>query len=336
MPGPGFALAPFAGAVDLRRPDLDVGRSRVGFEPANGFDTAYAALLTDQSAHPYSQALGFAVVESAVPGAPVGRPFELLEEPASPRPATLQVRGIIITASGVHVRFNQPFNAKALLGAADIGGRIVLLHGNLTVKGRVVVDPDGAGFTFVADGPLLADGAYTIRLVSGPNGFSALADGTALDGDYDGRAGGDYQGRFSVAGAALRLGLDGSGAAGSGSIDGLAEAGTIRVSGATDWSADRLQVASDAAWAVLTGGIGGIVTLAALPGAVDTRFARRARAAGARHSKSDTAADDRLPVRIGVRANQHAAAAPIAEAPRWLAGWLKRGDTTGNDWRIRL
>jgi hypothetical protein len=115
----------------------------------------------------------------------------------------LQVRAVLVTATGVHVRFNQRFDVHSL-GGAELP--IVIVSNGQMLRGRAIADPDGEGFVFVADTALLPQGDYSIVLRSGPGGLRKPG-GEALDGDADGQAGGNYKGSFTVRAANTAFGL---------------------------------------------------------------------------------------------------------------------------------
>ena len=325
-----------------RQPVRDTPPVHYAFAAASAFDSpVFSVLVIDQSAHPFAQALGFAVAEcpAAVPAPsdllsadPMAAPLSGQAAAAAGRPPTLQVRAVMVTGAGLHVRFNQAFATRALLAGDGVRSHLEVLRDNVAVHGRVVLDPDAEGFVFIADGVLLPDGAYTVRLRSGANGFTR-PDGEALDGDCDGRAGGDYRGRFNVTGASLRLSLNDTGeAAGLATtqpLDPVFELGADIDWVLQGWSAEP-EPADDSPWEALTGGIGGLASWAVLPGAVANPMARRALAAGRRRRD----ADGEEPIRIG---NQAASGDPsIAHrTPTWVSRWLGR-KADSNDWRIRL
>lgn len=295
---------------------------RDGVDSRRALYMPYSVTMTDQSVHPFTQSLGFAVAE----GAPA----------SSGQSTSLQALSVSVTGAGLRVRFNQSFDVQRLLAAGDLGSHIVVMRDQLPVKGRIVVDPDGEGFTFIVEGALLPEGAYTVRLRSGPEGF-AKPNGDALDGDYDGKPGGDYRGRFNVA-YTLRPGLIGSGAADHlTAVAGVT--GAVAVAGDLDWTARRFSLHDDAAagsaWAALTGGIGGLVTLAVAPGVIDTRMARRALAAGGRRPAADPL-HDKAPIRIAPREPQAAPGAATRQTPAWVSRWLGSRTPDARDWRVRL
>jgi len=266
----------------------------------NYLDATFAPNLTAQSAHPFSATLGYAVAESATAGATApGVSPDNDTGFASADSATLQVRSVAIMASGLHVRFNQPFRVEAL-GAGNHASRLVeVLRDGVAVPGRLMVDPDGAGFIFVADGTFLADGRYTVHLLSGRDAF-AKPNGSALDGDYDARPGGDYRGRFDVTGTRR-----------------LSDSGSSRTVPDDDPAA----------------GLGVLLALTGAPGITDTRMARRALAAGRRpRDESAQGAAIRLaPIGAAAVADRE-----FRASSAWLSRWLA-GPTAGRkEWRIRL
>jgi hypothetical protein len=64
------------------------------------------------------------------------------------------------------------------------------------IAGTLIIDADGRGFRFVADGGELAPGVYEMVLRSGLDGFHSFFG--LLDGDGDGVPGGDYRQRFEA------------------------------------------------------------------------------------------------------------------------------------------
>ena len=329
-----------SGNAERNRHETALPRARYSFEGGNFSSDGMSVSITSHSAHPFVQAIGFAVVEGRAgqlaSGPLTGEQMASLLEssPTAAGPAdALQVRSVIVTANGVHVRFNQVFDSRVLLAGATQRPPITLKQGERMLDGHVVLDPDGQGFAFLVDGGLLPDGAYTVRLSSGPGGF-AKPNGEALDGEYDGKAGGDYLGRFDLVGAALRLGLndalpvDGAGA-------GLVRLGLVGLNADLEGTGERWSAETDtpldSVWGVLIGGVGGVATLAARAVA-DSRLARRALAAGRR---SAPAAEFEAPIEIKLQVKPETASAQH-RSPEWMARWLGRGKASGNNWRIRL
>jgi hypothetical protein len=347
--------------------------SAVAFEFASfsAFDTGLSASLTTQSAHPFSQAIGFVTIESASSGEgstnPVtGSDMAALLDSAptgSGGALPLQVRSVVVMGSGLHVRFNQAFDAHTASVGKPLEDALFVAKESKPVKGRIVVDPDGEGFAFIADGGLLPEGDYTVRLLSGAKGF-AKADGDALDGDHDGTAGGDFRGRFIVTGAALHQSLveplDGpSGAdadeqASEHAAGGITRPATmsplavpLELQGVVDslyrW-VDQPDGAPDSAWAAVTGGIGGVATLAAMPrhGGVPSGRQRRHRGsllsraldAGSRSAPPADGLEDSEPIRISEQV-QTSGDVPVAKPQPWVSRWLGRRKADTNSWRIR-
>ncbi len=119
------------------------------------------------------------------------------------QPGTLKVTSLESTTSGFHVRFDRVIDANRLnlFDAADAGrGPSDLSFTGPTgaaVRGSVVMDDDGRGFTFVKTGTPLVAGAYGLRLRAGIGGLASLG-GESLDGNGDGTGGDDYTGGFTV------------------------------------------------------------------------------------------------------------------------------------------
>jgi len=132
----------------------------------------------------------------------------------SVEPARLDVVSFDPTETGFRVRFDRPLNAAVLnlydteldsLGAADVV-LIGEIHG--TVRGSLLVDPDGRGIVFHKTGGMLAPDTYRVILRSAADGFSDQA-GRLLDGDGDGASGGDYANTFvCIPDSAATLALD--------------------------------------------------------------------------------------------------------------------------------
>jgi hypothetical protein len=203
----------------------------------------------------------------------------------------------------------------------ELNSRIVVLRDDYPVKGHIVIDPDGGGFTFAAETGLLPEGAYKIRLQSG--GFSTPA-GETLDGDFDGKAGGDYRGRFNI--MSVTLEQSSKAAAVSDDFDWITERWGVQDDVLTD---------SEALWSALTGGFGGLAMLATKPDAKDTRMARRALAAGAR-KHDDELGDSVQDIRIASHGMQTVETVATRPMPGWVSGWLGPRKPANQDWRIRL
>jgi hypothetical protein len=167
------------------------------------------------TAHPRAQAVAVATVESAAPGSP---------PTACNDCSALQVRELVATADGVHLRFNQRVDLTRLLRASGENGTgspatnatFVLLKDGVPVPGVLVPDPDGEGFVFIAQGGVLPPGDYRVLLRAAADGV-LTPQGATLDGDFDGRAGGDYRARLSVPGSRPVVSLD-TGEVGAGKL----------------------------------------------------------------------------------------------------------------------
>jgi parallel beta-helix repeat protein len=156
----------------------------------------------------------------------------------NPAPPSLQVTSLTANDSGFAARFNQRLDAGVLnlysgqssnpaarnLGAPDI---VLTGPGSAVVRGSVVLDTDGQGFTFIATGGPLAAGNYTVRLASRADGV-VTPDGRPLDGNADGTAGDDFLGGFTLNpnAAAAVLGI-GDAARGPGQAFNLVSAATM-------------------------------------------------------------------------------------------------------------
>jgi hypothetical protein len=302
------------------------------------FNGDLTARVSGQSAHPFVQTMGFAVPDGAGTGQVLGAPLSAaqmaalqdLEPTLSGRSGSLQVRAVFVTAAGLRVRFNQAFDTRVLL-AGDVSALITLLRNGVAIRGRAVADPDGEGFSFIAEGGMLPDGEYTVRLQSGARGFTK-PNGDPLDGDSDGKAGADYRGHFKVEAGARRVGWSDDGRS-----LGLTLAQSfdvaVTLADAMEWTEQRWSVESDApvdsGWAALTGGIGGVAMLAARPAASEHRMARRALAAGARRREAQ---EGESAIRINTTS---APAAPTHRAPAWVSRWLGQTKAADKEWRIR-
>ncbi len=304
--------------------------------------------VVDLSAHPYAQATGFAVVESAVGSAAPPAVLsaqamnEMLEsQPTAAGPARpLQVAGVAVTGASVRVRFNQAVDLGRLAKQVDPAGgmrspAVVVMRGDQVVRGVLLPDPDGAGFSFLPESGVLLRGEYTVLLRSRADGF-VNARGELLDGDYDNRAGGDYRARFTVESSPALLATGAEPAPAdpmlqqSTGLPALADQG------------ESLEAQGDALLSTLLGGMGGASMLAASLGPWGLAAPRRARPrrapAAPPRSRPADAAKAAAPIRV--RSTPVAPDAPAAELahkpPAWVAGWLDAQAPRGNDWRIRL
>jgi hypothetical protein len=123
----------------------------------------------------------------------------------------LQVSSVTPTASGFVAKFSLPIDPSALnlytdvdsgsLGAPDL---TLTGPGGAAVRGTVVVAADDKSLEFVATGPALPAGDYSLTMVSGA---SAFKDGTGglLDGDGNGTTGDNYTGTVTIASGSARV-----------------------------------------------------------------------------------------------------------------------------------
>ena len=110
----------------------------------------------------------------------------------------LQVTEFNLTDSGFEIEFDRPIQDPAI--DLDGNAKDILLQtesGDL-VDGSITFQDEFTGFTFVTAEDALAPGTYTLTLKSGADSFVSLT-GQSLDGDNDGKAGGDYIREFVVA-----------------------------------------------------------------------------------------------------------------------------------------
>ena len=119
---------------------------------------------------------------------------------------TLQVLSVTPNPSGFSVRFNRQLDTTALhlytsgLTPNSAGPPDVTLVGASTgpVRGTLIVDKDGFGFTFVKTGAPLPSDTYTVTLRgTGVNPIQATGASPALDGTASGTAGSDYTTTFT-------------------------------------------------------------------------------------------------------------------------------------------
>ena len=317
-----------------------------------GFGIDLSVALVGQTAHLFSQAIALATVESlpttiALPPGPITAEAmaALIESAptAAGQPATLHVRSAVATGGGLRIRFSQGLDIDRLVRGTPAGEPlrpvdVFVLRNGAPVRGQIVIDPDGGGFVFVPEGGLLLDGDYSLVLHTA-NGSFATPAGQVLDGDHDGRPGGDFKARFNV----QRPQVVGSaiGAPASGDT-GLPWAG-----------ADAAAAAADSSWSVL-GGLGGAATLMTSfgpwgaparrrRGALNARTGPRANPQPNPQPNADCAAagDAGAPVKVrmdGVDFGNAEAGRQAAAAPGWLAGWVDRSTLApaANRWSIRL
>jgi hypothetical protein len=306
-----------------------------GTAPAVGFDLSVSAV--GQSAHPWARAIAEAMVDSLPPaGAGLNLPpgpvtaeqvasaIDAKPLPPGQLPA-LHVRSAVATAGGIRVRFSQPLDVARLVQGTPPGelprsAAVVLLRNGEPVRGHLAVDPDGAGFLFVPEGGLLAEGTYSLTLRSG-TGALVSAAGQSLDGDHDGVPGGDFRARLQVT-STVRVGT-------------FADADDARVALDTGlpW-VEEIDAPLEATWSLL-GGLGGAATLmtALVPIGIPVR---RERALG-RRAAARREADDRSAPRVRMEPADVGTLPTAAPAPAWVSRWVDAGATKkANSWSIRI
>ena len=344
--------------VSLRSALLYGGGTEVQAPAASLYNVDFSVGVRDLSAHPYSQATGFGDALGTASGATHGGSgidnYEALLQSQPPGAGNtadrnLQVRGVVVTGGSVRVRFNQAIDLGRLARHVDAAGamrsaQVLVLRNGEPVRGMIVPDPDGAGFSFVpeAGGPLPA-GDYQLLLRSRADGFVNLR-GQLLDGDYDGQAGGDYRARFKVQGVAGLM------------ADALPAAPALPPPGFSESTGLALQPAAEAADSVdmlssLLGGAGGVSMLMASLGPWGTalpqaarklqpkpRVPRRNAAMSATPSAATPTPQPAAPIRVDTRASAALPAARLARRPAgWMRDWVDpQGPAAHNDWRIRL
>jgi hypothetical protein len=217
--------------------------------------------------------------------------------------AVLQISSMVATERGLRVRFNQALSAAALQAQSASGSALQLMRGDQAVPGTLVIDPDGEGLRFDTDTGALPAGEYRVLLRSDSGAF-VTPEGARLDGDYDGRAGGNYQGRFTVP-VSARL-------------------GAAEANGELSYEAQASQNYADI-FAALSGGWGGAMS-AALGPLANTRR-RRGRATSDQAVRVDGL--DRLHT-------DDLGFAVQSVVPTALAAQTGRTRASANDWEIRL
>jgi hypothetical protein len=335
--------------VDNRSANLRTGGlvPDVGATPglADDYRVPMSVNVVDLSAHPFSQTTGFAVVESTASSAvppPVlnAQAMNALIESQPTAAGTgrpLQVLGVAVTGAAVRVRFNQPVDLGRLAKQADPAGgmrspAVVVMRGDQVVRGVLLPDPDGAGFSFLPESGVLLRGEYTVLLRSRADGF-VNARGELLDGDYDNRAGGDYRARFTVEASPALLATGTEPAAADPMLQQSTGLPAVADHG------QGLEQQGDALLSTLLGGLGGVSMLAASLGPWGLAVPRRARprrapAAASRPQPGNAAQPIR--VRSGPLVPDQAAAELAHKPAAWVAGWVDAKAPRGNDWRIRL
>ncbi|MBI3350153.1 MAG: tandem-95 repeat protein, partial [Burkholderiales bacterium] len=199
------------GSLPQRAVIAGVDALRVGIAAGNGTPTDFGVTNLGQTAHWNVQPLAHAVQDSLsasmqslpqplTPEA-IAALIEKFPSSAGDRPA-LYVSSLFATTGGIHVRFNKALDLRALAHGGPLAGGVasrdivVLLNGR-ELAGRLMVDPDGAGFLFVPEGGQLPDGEFEILLRTDAGGFVSI-DGEVLDGNVDGKPGAPFKARMTV------------------------------------------------------------------------------------------------------------------------------------------
>ena len=305
-----------------------------GLQFTTGLDVSarlepYAVHYVGQTAHLDVQSVA-ATIE---PVSPIGDGHASGQPPGTDNSrSTLRVSGFSVTASGFRIRFNQPLDAVRLLRLTGTGrsadAHVVVMHGTRAVHGVLVVDPDQQGFAFVAASGL-NPGEYSVLLRDGGGAF-ATAKGELLDGDGDGKPGGEFKVRFRVqARPDLRAPIASDAPATTSAADSEIFTPALGGPGVV------------ATW--LAGGIGGMALHRDVPRRTGRRSERAESGAGsagrlrAMLGPQDVgeAPADAVRLRAGMAVPTEFAG-PLAERPAWLGGWLGVRCAPTNDWRIRL
>ena len=150
-------------------------------------DTVTGAAVQD--GHVYAAPGNYAV--TAVASYASGNQFAAPIAPISVAPNTFEVTGVLAETSGFHAEFNGVLDPASVSSQPGTNGAApsVVLIGLMTgvVEGTVVIDPNGAGLTFVATSGALAAGTYEVAI----RGIVEDERGRTLDGNGDGMAGDD-------------------------------------------------------------------------------------------------------------------------------------------------
>jgi hypothetical protein len=124
----------------------------------------------------------------------------VLDEPlTTPEGHPLSVASFDQTSSGFTIEFDGQLDPEALNLFGSMGPSDVTVVGEETgtVAGSLALGPALRSATFIKTGSPLAPDQYTVQLKSGSSAFKS-ADGSLLDGDRDGIAGGDFSASFEV------------------------------------------------------------------------------------------------------------------------------------------
>ena len=286
--------------------------------------TALSVTHLEQSSHAFAQGTRNDAGESRFRGSIASLPASvedfnaLLEHApaaAGSSASILRVRELDVNGVGLRARFNQPFDAQAVLAEGGQDARLAVMRDQVRIKGGIAIHEDLQGFTFVPEGGEWQDGAYSVVLMSGPGGLNDVR-GLLLDGDRDGNVGSEDLGRFNLREGALQRAT----------YDGGAQEPYRLGSTAGDDLTEK-----DSSWVAVTGGIGGVAMLAATAQGNDKGMLQRALVAGRRPRVTGDAA---IQVRIDGPTTSAETASTKSARP-WLSRWLGQRSEV-KDWRIRL
>ncbi len=117
---------------------------------------------------------------------------------------TFRVTSLVGNPSGFDVRFNRP---ASMLGinlydgidaATDLPDLVVTNSSGTVIKGSLVWNTETRTASWIATNGVLPAGNYNVTLAGRSDAWRDVRDGEVLDGDFDGAAGGDYAGTFTV------------------------------------------------------------------------------------------------------------------------------------------
>ena len=197
--GPGTAIAGTNTYVSLSQtgspvaPGAVVTSWIVSWGDGSALQTVSGAAV--QMAHAYLDAGNYQISAEAVT-AGFGT-FAAAPVAVAVTAGTLTATSLVAETSGFHVRFNgvlDPTTLSLLPDAAGDAPSIIVTGASGVVSGSIVLDPDGAGFRFIATSGALADGSYQVVI----RGVVTDMRGRALDGNGDGTAGDDLTTSFTV------------------------------------------------------------------------------------------------------------------------------------------
>lgn len=235
--------------------------------------------------------------------------------------ATPLVASAVATTGGLRLRFSAALDLAPLARLAREGQirtpDVVVTRGGQPIAGHLVLDPDGQGFAFRPDGAPLADGEYEMVVRTGGGNFMGRG-GQLLDGDHDGRPGGDFRVRFVV----KREAQASSAAADPRSALGIG------------WPGADEPAPVEAGWSIL-GSVGGAAMMMASLGPWGQRARRPVDAAGRTRRRPVPEAAPAPVVRFDVPAAP-LPGVPPAPAPQWVSQWVAPQPAQANPWKITL